>query len=249
VLDDGARASVAIAQDVEVAGSFEGQDISVSMAARDPLYAVTVDFAAPSVAIDVDLGPINLQIPWTSVDPESLSDDTLIVDWKGASASMLLDSDDQLHVGNIGLGDDTSTVTVGNELLLAIGLNKDAGRRFDMTVAAGDLGPRATIEPGFDLEVFVDQSVVDAAAPAHLSGVSYRAALTGSSPTVELFDTGADTLIRVVSGTLTIDASDSAEGIAAEAGDCLAGGMTAGPDDHPVLGTMAAITCPVTVQN
>jgi len=70
----------------------------------------------------------------------------------GASAAgSFLAQNDTVHVTGLGLGGSTSTVRFGGSTLFAVDLNKDTGRKFDLTVAHGDDGVSLTVSPSFDL--------------------------------------------------------------------------------------------------
>lgn len=242
---------IAVREEIAVAIDTEGGRVDFRTAARDPLASLRVDAAARAITALVDLGPTALSMPWQMANSASLATGTWALDWSGLSfTASAQDGDDSVRIENIGLGDDTSTLSLGDAVLLAIDLNQAAGRRFAVTLSPDPAGglPLADVTPGVELVVDVDlQPLADAGDTVDpwLLGDTYRVALEGAPATTQSIpgdlETGEGGALRIAAGSLTV-ANDGGE-VVVEAGQCLlADPVTDG--EHPVLGAMAAGACP-----
>jgi len=219
--------------------------VDLQSAATDPLMALSVDANTPSIGFDLDLGPTRIEMPFNAFDPESPSTDPLVIDWQGASFSMIVDDDNEsISVTNIGIGNGESLISLGAKKLLGFELNRELEHRVDVEVGHGEHGTTMTMDPGLTFDIFVDVEGVEgfeSSTPA-LHGVTYSAALTGASPTIEIYDADFESITRVNSGALTLSSS-TGESVTIPAGQCI-GDVLDPATDSPVDG-IQAIECPV----
>jgi hypothetical protein len=140
----------------------------------------------------------------------------------GYSGSLEFDGNtDVLRFTDLGLGDVTTTVKHDGNTLLALDVNPDSGRRFDLTVADTDLGTQLTFEPTLDVRLLLNfahiaDQVSDIETP--LMNDQLRLWFEGESPSLEILEGQ----IRVLSGTLHAESVAAPESsVIVEAGMCL----------------------------
>jgi hypothetical protein len=149
---------------------------------------------------------------------------------------------DVLRFTELGLGDVTTTVKHEGNTLLALDINPDSGRRFDMTVTDTDQGAQLTFAPTLDVRLLLNfahiaDQVSDIETP--LLDDQLRLWFEGDSPSLEVFESQ----IRVLSGTLHAQSSAAPESsVSVEAGMCL---LEAAEVESPVslLDAVEAGTC------
>ena len=241
---------LAVRRAVAIEGDLPGGHVAFSTAAADPLASLEVNAASRTLTALVDLGRTRLSAPWSMLNADSLASGVYAIDWQGLSLSASAsDGDSSLHIDNIGLGDDTSTIKLGDHTLVAVDLNADSGRRYGLTLtpAAGGL-PTATFDPGLDLVVAVDFSPLAAAGDAidsWLIDQTYELSFQGDAPTAQAIAATSTSAgaVRVASGTLTLSSTAADAPVVVGAGQCLL------PDpveagEHPLLGALSAGPCP-----
>lgn len=242
---------LAVRRAVAIEADLSSGHVAFSTAASDPLASLDIDAASRTVAVLLDLGRTRLSAPWSMLNADSLASGLYAIDWQGLSfTASASDGDDSLHIENIGLGDDTSTIKLGDHTLVAVDLNADSGRRYGLTLSPAPGGglPTATFDPGLDLRVAVDFSpLADAgdAIESWLIDQTYELSFEGDAPTAQaIAQTDASPgALRVASGTLTLSSTAAGAPVVVEAGQCLL------PDpveagEHPVLGALSAGPCP-----
>ncbi|MFH0900204.1 MAG: hypothetical protein V2A73_06215 [Pseudomonadota bacterium] len=243
-------AAIKEAMQIEVIRS-DGQELSYGSAAKSPLFSLHAQGLKKQLTVDFDLGVTTVSMPWEIFASGSKAAGKLEIDLKGLSASMALDdSISALELTNLGLGDGQSTVKLAGQTILAIDLNKTAGRRFNLSIAPDDpTPPLFSFDPLFDLVLAFDFQPLAKAGddvPEFLLDETFRILFDGKDPTAqpveENYETGAAGGIKVLSGKLTISSDKAANPIVVTAGQCLVPSeVTAG--EHPVLGSFAAESC------
>lgn len=235
----------------ETDSSGTGSAMKVSTEASDPLFSVRM--GETSLVMTVDVGRTRVSGPWGDLQGDGLELGNLDIDWQGLTYQIDLSADsDILNVRNIGLGDGTSTIKLDSETLLAVDLNKDSGRSFDLELSLDDAGlPVLAVAPGIDLQVSYNLEALSeggVAVDAPVLRSSYALSLRGDAPVVQPVD--ADALsgfpggLRVLSGELVVSAEDAAESVVVPAGKCLVE-LEPGADAHPLIGALSAVDCPL----
>ncbi|MBA2662088.1 MAG: hypothetical protein H0U74_07305 [Bradymonadaceae bacterium] len=232
--DKKASASVAITHAILVAdGDYEFQ-----AAASPNALVVTTDGVAKMVSASAALGAISALFT-TRDDSYSYEDydengDVIYVDSEGSdpvaygvklgglSASSIFDATKELlNVTNIGLGSTTSTLDINGKRVLSVDLNKDNGRKFDLSIEKTGDNPTLTVSPAFDLRLVlkfaqvqdqlrnVAEWALDEVLTINLSGAA--------KPSVQFLDDG----IKVLAGKLTLTAATAGLTHVVEANQCL----------------------------
>lgn len=236
---------LAARSDVAIDGTFDGERLAFSTAARDPLLSLDVNAAGRELGASIDVGRTQISGPWQSFAVDSNANGNLEVDWQGFSAGVTLEDGAQtLTVENIGFGDGTSTVSLDEFTLLSVDLNPSAGRAFDLSFAPSNDGlPTIGVDPEFDLTLDFDLRPLANAGDVvedYLLDDTYRVTLNGQTPTLQPIENVG---LAVRSGSLTISADSAASDITVGAGQCLLGVSDPAPGAHPVLGFLAAGAC------
>lgn len=235
----------------ETDSSGSGSAMKISTDARDPMFSMLM--GETKLAMTVDVGRTRVSGPWGDVQGDGLDLGNLDIDWQGLSYQIDLSADsDILNVSNIGLGDGTSTIKLDGETLLAVDLNKDSGRTFDLELSLDEAGlPVLAIAPGIDLQVSYDLQALSeggVAIDAPVLRSSYSLSLRGDEPVVQPVEadafTGFPGGMRVISGELVVSADDAAEDVVVPAGKCLVE-LEPAADAHPLLGALSAVDCPL----
>lgn len=249
---DAVELQVSVREEVrlEVAVPDSDEVIAFSTEIRDPLYSVRMD--GESYGMTVDVGRTRLSGPWSDIEGDGNDLGLLEIDWRGLSYEIDLSaSSDSLVVRNIGLGDGTSTVKLAGETLVAVDINADSGRHFDLELTADSAGlPLLTVDPGLDLQVSYNLAPLadgGVAVDAPLLNAGYSFTLGGERPSVQPVEADALTSfpggLRVVEGELVISADGADADVVVPAGQCLVE-VTPAEGAHPLTGALAAVDCP-----
>jgi hypothetical protein len=239
---------LAIREALQIEGSFAGEDIRFSSAEADPLAALRINGIADTVVASIDVNRTQLSMPWSMLDEESNATGTFALDWQGWSASLDIGESvatNQLVIRNVGFGDGQSTAKLDEHTLLAVDLNADTGRHFDLFIEPAEAAglPTFRFEENFKLEVMADLSPLAAAGdevPAFLLGETYTLEVEDSMLPVEgLYEGG----LQAVGGSIRFGSSAGGTIVVAE-GECLIASEVE-PDEHEVLGAFAAGPCPI----
>ena len=232
---------LSVLQALRVADSAEGFDISVAPAS--PALSMTADPDADTLSVDVDWGAIDLAFP---LDYETYDEQTgepsgsvshaYDLHLGGASASALLTvGQDLLAIQNIGLGADTTTLDIDGKRVVALDLNPDSGRAFDVSFAPNGDAMDVSVSPEFDLSLVLAFHQIASSFPELELGEwalddTLSVSLTGTDPKLTVGESG----LEVVQGTLTI--SSLAEGIthSAQANQCVVEADVSEPVCAPV---------------
>jgi hypothetical protein len=151
-------AALAIRSAIEIVGTVDAGEVSIRVAARDPLLSLNANGNAKSLTATVDVGPIQVTIPWQALEPESTLTGLLAVDLRGFTGHVTLaDGQQTLTLEDVGFGDGTSTVKLGDTTLVAFDFNAALGRTADITFTpvAGEL-PRISFSPGLAIALAVN---------------------------------------------------------------------------------------------
>ncbi len=165
----------------------------------------------------------------------------------GYEASMTLDgSTDELRLTGLGLGDATSTLKHDGKRVLAIDLNPDDGRHFDMSMRPDDDGTTTmTFEPSLDLSLmFAFKHLADQLeVPEYLMDDTLRLWFDGDSPKIASGESG----VQVLSGAMHLSSSAVPEAdIDVDAGQCLLEAEASADEEplpHELLSSLEAGSC------
>ena len=225
----------------------EGDGVSLSLGARDPMLALEVDVPEETVTATFDMGPLNVQGPWDDFDPSA---GAFELDLQGLSAQVTLQEGARsLQIENISLGGDTSSLSLDGERILSLDLNPDSGRALTLTLLpeGDDELPTFGFDPELDLSVgFFLQPLADRGedVPEFLLDDTLGLAITGSQPTIQPVEATAEHSggIRVVSGELSLASESAGEAVVVAEGLCL---VEREPEqgDHPLIGSFAEASC------
>lgn len=139
----------------------------------------------------------------------------LDLDLGGASMVAMLATNQPMQITHVGLGERTTTLSVGGQRAVTIDLNPNDGRAFGATIAHDPATGLDTIgvSPKLDLHIAIDHAVLGDEPPAF---DITRVLLEGSLRTG-----GADERIEVTSGTFAITTNPAEFGFTAVAGQCV----------------------------
>jgi hypothetical protein len=130
---------------------------------------------------------------------------------------------DAFSLTNLGLGDQSTTLTHDGNTLLALDVNADSGRHFDLTVHDTASGLELTFSPTLDVSLaFGFRHIADQIeVPEALMNDTLRFFFDGQNPSIR----GRDNGLEVTSGTLHLTSSAHPEhDVTVSAGMCLLGG-------------------------
>jgi len=248
-------AAITEAIDIELASPEDAaQRVTIKSARRDPLIALRAEGDDMRLTTTLDLGLTSVQVPASLLTGDNRLQSLLVavvsaepmlsMTLAGITGTLVVDDgDESVHLSNVGLGAGASTITLGNQTLVAIDLNPNSGRSFDLTVTP-DLPnrPLAIFDPGVDLRVDLNLSQF----PPALLGESSDdllleiKLLPGTTPTLQVID-GVG--IRVTDGSLTLSetqGSDPADRLTVNDGQCLLPGSGEGDS---LIGLFSAGPC------
>lgn len=216
------RASITIDRDLSIQGaktgaSLDGPDALVLRSAKAAAFSVTLDGNAKSGSFAVDLGETILKLPAFT------NNQRFELDLPGATANATFTADQPLTLKQVGLGNRTTTVSLGGARAETIDLNPHDGRAFDAAVSRDPATGKETITvaPKLDLELSVDHTVLGDTPPVY--DVT-QVLLDGSVRTSD-----ASNQIEVVTGSLGIATSPVGHGFTASAGQCVTSSSATDP--------------------
>ena len=247
-----------VLEDVQVGiANDAGEEALVGVGKSVPTFELRLDGNARKVTGTLDVGAVTVSGPLNAFrdlfDPEEYDDfgdplprphytgmvQALLA---GLEAGVTLDgSTDKLTLSHLGVGDQSSTLKVDADTLLAFDLNPSNGRHFDLALEKAGTETRATFVPTFEAQAVLKFAPLTAQisdlSPALLDN-TLKLWFDGQNPSVET----RDDALRIVSGTLNYtDAHDPANNLTAAAGSCVADGDGSTPEG--VLG-LTVTTCP-----
>ncbi len=240
---------LAIRQELKIEGSLPGfGDLSFSSAAAEPLAALRLNGVAQTLTASIDLHRTQISMPWSAFDEFSGATGTLAIDWQGLSATVELGdstSDSLFAIRNIGFGDGQSTVKLDDTTLLALDLNADSGRRFDLLMDAIPTEglPTFRFVEEFKLELLTDLTPLAAAGDeveASLLAQTYTIEVEDGMQAVEGFDASG---LKAIGGAIRIGSSASNENVEVTVGQCLLSSPVE-VGEHELIGALSAGPCP-----
>jgi hypothetical protein len=173
--------------------------------------ALAFDAGAGTGSAVVGLGATTVHVPGDAEAAEPALD----LDLGGASMVAMLATNQPMQITHVGLGERTTTLSVGGQRAVTIDLNPNDGRAFGATIAHDPATGLDTIgvSPKLDLHIAIDHAVLGDEPPAF---DITRVLLEGSLRTG-----GADERIEVTSGTFAITTNPAEFGFTAVAGQCV----------------------------
>jgi hypothetical protein len=257
--DQSVDISLSILADVRLAMTIEGDYLSLSVGAANPVAFFAADVASGSVGAGVDLGAVDLQLPYGAISEEEDSSISGDVSLHLAGLSFALDLDDgeeSVTISNIGLGDERSTLKLDSTELIGIELNANDDRRFTLVAEPttnGDsaiftVSPAAHLTLDFNLAAIVDD--LDSDTPDFLLADSLGISLSGDgSASIEPVRdaVSGEEFIRVNTGALTLSASSANSDVSVTSGQCLLGRDEENPrqdESHELLRLLEGGDCP-----
>jgi hypothetical protein len=209
-----ARVSVTIDRALSIKAAAAGADLAgpgafVFSSAASQVFAVTLDGAAKSGSLAVNVGETAFKLP------ADASGKRLELDLPGATVTAAYADGKPLALSHIGLGGRTTTVSISGARAVSIDLDPDNGRAFDATVTRDPATGIETlaVTPKLDLRVSVDHAVLGDTRPVY---DTTRVTLDGSLRSVD----GSDQ-VQIATGTFGITTSPASFGFTAAAGQCV----------------------------
>ena len=215
---------VAIALSVLNAIDVAGGGYTFSLAPSSPAIELIANGTTETLGLLVDIGALDATAPYVVND---FGDDgggvsteyAAKVHLGGLSATSLL-SGDLIAVQNIGLGDDTSTIELDGQQVLAVDLNKDDGRRMTAVFELqSDDNLKVVLDPVLDLLVktnFVGMDAIDV--DPTLIKETLRVLVDGDdAPSMMLGEDG----MKMLTGAMTITTEEANVTLAVAEGQCL----------------------------
>jgi len=243
--------ALSVLEAVELQGAIRGGTYRVAVEARDPVASLRVAPANGTLAVACDWGTLEALLPLRALVREKAGAPTtggqLSLMLAGLHASLGLDASGVARAA-LDLGASPSWLKLDGKTLVQVLLN--AGGAVEAAVPPWQGLPRCAVTPRLDLEVHLDLAPLDPwldeAAPAWARGELYRLRLADPSGRPEVapvresgsFEGG----LRVVKGTLVLQAASPATTITVGAGSCLTSSESEGA--HPLLGQLRVVPCP-----
>jgi hypothetical protein len=222
----------------------------VTLAASDPTLAVTADGVNQALTSTVDVRAIDVLTDWDPKGIVAANRDLHVAIGGFTGQSTFTENSDAIVSKGFGIG--ASSVSVRGARIFDLGLNPNDSHRFDATVTLDAAGnTQVAITPRFDLALGFHLGLVASdfsnQPPSYLLDETYRilldnggaAASVAAAPATSTYGGG----LKVTAGTLTISSTAATTPVIVPAGQCLAGGGTAAPGAHPLLGQLSAVDC------
>jgi hypothetical protein len=218
-----------------------GEEVAVKLAASTPAAELRFDGNARTVTGTYDIGTLQVSVPLSAFFSEDAYDDlgnpiepktyTGLVDilLGGLNGGLTFDGNtDILKFAGLGLGDTSTTVHHGDNLLLQLDVNPDQDRRFDLQVQSnGELAPTVTFSPTLDVRLLLGFQHLLSQVPdieSFLLNDRLRLWFDGEDASIR----PEENQIRVTSGALHISSETTPEAVVdVEAGMCLISPETA----------------------
>lgn len=247
-LDYSFRTSVA--SDIAVAWTKDGKPYALGVAATRPTWEVRANGVAKTLTLTENVGHITGKLPLSAlVDSafnlgldDGASDDPIDVLFAGLTGAVTLDgAADHLHMSGLGLGNATTYVKRGQDVLFSVDANPANGRSFDLDVTVGSNDETVVeVSPLLDFSVHLGFSLVADKVknlPANALDDTLRVLLSGDAHPVVKAAHGAAWSgdgLQVVTGQLTLTSSAAPDtNVTVATGQCLSQQTPATGDDHP----------------
>jgi hypothetical protein len=247
-LDYSFRTSVA--SNIAVSWTTNGKPYAFGVAATHPTWEIRANGNTKTLTLAENVGHITGKLPLsTFVDSafnlgldDGATDDPVDVLLAGLTGAMTLDgAADHLHMSGLGLGDATTFVKRGQDVLFSVDANANNGRAFDLdfTIGAND-ETSIEVSPLLDLTVHFGFSLIADKVknlPASMLNDTLRVLLSGDvHPVVKAIHGAAwsGDGLQIVSGQLSLTSSAApGTNVTVSAGQCLLNQTPASGDGHP----------------
>jgi hypothetical protein len=134
-----------------------------------------------------------------------------------------------------GLGEDTTTVHIGEHEVISVDVNADHGRSFDATVRAQNDIISIGVSPLLMVAVAFEMRNVDLDTPEWMKQERMGVTFDGDDPTISLGDS-----VQVTSGHLQFTSTNFGD-VDIEAGMCIENVDVEDADGHPFAGLVAEV--------
>jgi hypothetical protein len=205
------------------------QTVTFKLDASDKTYEVRLDGVKKTVSASINFGAFRLSAPLSGLGGavgagEAMSTTDLYnLVLGGLNGAFTFDgSTDLLNFKQLGLGNETTAVSVNGNQVFSLDVNKNSGRRFDMSVSMADSdSPTMTFDPGLSAAMkFNFSSIANRfeSLPSWALNETIAFDLTGTKPAIRINDAG----LEVVSGTLRFSSTAvPAATVVVNAGQCM----------------------------
>lgn len=246
-LDFSFRTSVE--SDIAVSWAKDGKPYAFGMAATHPTWEARANGNTKTLTLTENIGHVTAKLPLSSfVDAafnlgldDGASDDPVDMLLAGLTGSVTLDgAADHLHMAGLGLGDTTTFVKRGQDVLFSMDANPNNGRAFDLdfTLGAND-ETMIQVSPLLDFTVHLGFSLIADKVknlPQTALNDTLRVLLSGDvAPVVKAVHGPAwsGDGLQVVSGQLTLTSSAAPQtNVTVGAGQCLLSQTPASGDEN-----------------
>jgi hypothetical protein len=241
-------------------GQGKGKPVAVTVQPSTPTTMLTVNANTNTLGYALSLGAVDVHVAGAAVCNDQCGSKekagTFAAHLGGLTGSVgVTQGAQELTFSGLGLGNDTSQVTLDGSALGTLDLNEGNGRRVSVTFAKATGGTLITLDPALDIKLALmlnklsDSLRVDL--PDWLSDEIFDVMLGGApKPSVLVPAAGCDangnrvtkSQLQVATGTLTLAATSVASPVTASAGMCLLPVDGADSGAHPFSRVMAG-TC------
>jgi hypothetical protein len=225
----------------------------VRLAATNPTLSVTADGVNQTLAVNVNLGALDVLGDWDPMGIAPPNRDLHVGIGGIYGQATFTEAMDAIVATGVGVG--ASKVDVRGATIFDLGLNPNDARKFDVRLSLDAAGrAQAEITPRFDLAMGFHlgrvASEYTSPPPSHLLDEVYgvkldnggAAATVVAMPATSSFGGG----VKIAAGTLTISSTAAPSSpVVVPAGRCLTGASEAPAGSHPVLGAFSVVDCPV----
>jgi hypothetical protein len=160
------------------------------------------------------------------------------LDLAGATATASFADGKPLALTHVSLGNRTTTVSIGGVRAVAIDLNAQDGRAFDVTVSHDAATATDTLEvtPKLDLQLTVDRAVLGGTPPVYdVTRVTIDGSLRGSDTSDQ---------VEVLTGSFSVTTDPASYGFAATAGQCVTAADATDPTTGSTFTQLIVAACP-----
>jgi len=246
VLDYSLRVSVV--QDIAISLTKDSKQYAFGLAATSPTWEARANGNTRTITLTENLGAVSGKVPLSAfvdsvfdlgLDDPAAGNDPIDVLFAGLTGAVNLDgASDHLRFTGVGLGNATSFIKHGQDVLFSADLNAQSGRTMDLDVSlATDDSTMIQFSPMLDMTLhFAFSALANQVRnlPAYTLDDTLRVNLAGDAhPTIKSLRNAAHAL-QVVTGQLMLTSSAFPDkNITVSAGQCLSTQTPASGDDHP----------------
>ncbi len=228
------------------------QTVTFKLDASDKTYEVRLDGVKKTVSASINFGAFRLSAPLSGLgDTVGAGNAMTTTDLYnlvvgGLNGAFTFDaSSDLLNFKQLGLGNETTAVSVNGNQVFALDVNKNSGRRFDMSVSMADTdSPTMTFDPGLNAAMKFNFTSIASrfeSLPKWALNDTMAFELTGTKPAIRVNDAG----LEVVSGTLRFSSTAVPSAtVVVNAGQCmLSSDVEPVAPAHDLLSSFSAGAC------